>query len=344
MRVVSPAPRPDWRKIFAADPVALPDKAPEWTDAIVALGQYTDASRLYEFEDGRRFVLPLLRKRGLPPQMAWYESFPHACGIGGLVGDDLDDAVVRAVMDDLHSLGALRVSLRPDPIRGEMWQRAAGPGVTVIPRRAHVLDLSGGVEAVSAGLSKSTRAGIRKAKRRGVTVVRDRDGSLLPVYQELYLSSLERWARRQHEPLALARWRAARRDPARKLYQLAERMGESFRLHVAFYRGMPAAASIAVFGNTVHDTRGAMDREVAAWSRANDLLQWTTISEACAAGCSWYHLGESGESESLAHYKERFGARPADYPELHIERFPLTETDRLVRSGVKQLIGFRDAH
>jgi hypothetical protein len=35
-------------------------------------------------------------------------------------------------------------------------------------------------------------------------------------------------------------------------------------------------------------------------------------------------MGETGASESLAHFKSRFGALPYDYAEYRVERLPLT--------------------
>lgn len=343
MRVVSPAPRAAWREVLAEDSRALPEHAPEWIDAMTVAGPYDDASRFYECSDGRRFVLPLVRRRGVSIGGGWYGSFPPAWGIGGLVGRDLDADVVQAVVDDLRGLKAARISLRPDPLQAEAWADVEGGDIVVIPRRAHVIDLAGGADAVRDRFPKSTLRGLRTAEKRGVTVQRDRDGSLLPIYHHLYDTSLARWARHQHEPLALARWRAARRDPVAKMYRLSERLGDAFRLYVAFVDGQPAAATITLMGNTAHDTRGAMDREVATKPRANELLQWTTIKAACDAGCTMFHLGESGKSSSLAQYKERFGARPFDYAEIRIERLPLTKADQSLRSGVKRLLRFQDA-
>ena len=54
--VCSPVPREVWREVQAADPASLPEHRPEWVDAICAAGQFSDASRLYSFPDGRRFV------------------------------------------------------------------------------------------------------------------------------------------------------------------------------------------------------------------------------------------------------------------------------------------------
>jgi hypothetical protein len=340
MRVIAPAPRELWRTVLAQDDHALPEHAPEWIDAMAATGAYQDASRLYEFSDGRQFVLPLVRRRG---PVGWYGSFPPAWGIGGMVGAGVDADVVAAVVDDLRSLDAVRVAVRPDPLQAAAWSAVDGPGVTRIARRAHVIDLAGGVEDVRARLSKLTLRNLRTAEKHGVRIVRDRDGSLLPLYYELYLTSLQRWAEHQHEPLALARWRGIRRDPIDKLQRLAERMGDSLRVNLAFVDDRPVAGSITLLGRTAHYTRGAMDRDLAARPRANDLLMWTTITAACEAGCSVYHLGESGQSTSLARYKERFGARGVDYAEIRLERLPVTRVDSAVRSGVKRLLGYRDA-
>ncbi|MGH2909670.1 MAG: hypothetical protein ACRDK8_10280, partial [Solirubrobacteraceae bacterium] len=77
-------------------------------------------------------------------------------------------------------------------------------------------------------------------------------------------------------------------------------------------------------------------------TRANYLLHSLAIEEACAAGCRHYHMGETGESESLAQFKTRFGARPHRYAQYHLERVPVTAADRRLRAVVKRTIRFRD--
>lgn len=71
MQVVTPAPRPLWRRLLDADTDALADHGPEWIDAMCDDGRYVDASRLYELPDGRRFVLPLTRRRGMAGVGGW---------------------------------------------------------------------------------------------------------------------------------------------------------------------------------------------------------------------------------------------------------------------------------
>jgi Acetyltransferase (GNAT) domain len=328
--------------VLSETPNALPEQAPEWLDAMVATGWYGDASRLYEFRDGRRFVLPLVRRRGLPGP-GWFGSFPQAWGIGGLLGKDLDGTAVRAVLDDLRSLHAAQVTVRPDPLSASIWAQAAcGSRLVSVPRRAHVLDLSGGKETVRERFHPSTRRALRVAERKGVTVETDRHGRLLPVYYELFLRSVDRWAAHQGEPRPLAQWRARRRDPIEKLHTIADHMNGQMSVSIAFVDGAPAAGVIVLFGRTAHYTRGAMDRDIAAPARASHLLQWVSISAACDAGCSTYHMGESGNSESLGTFKERFGAVAVPYDEYRIERIPLSRADSAVRRTVKTVLRFRD--
>ncbi len=90
-------------------------------------------------------------------------------------------------------------------------------------------------------------------------------------------------------------------------------------------------------------TRGAMDKTAASAWRANELLHWLAIQEACERGCRWYHLGETGPSQSLARFKEKLGAVSVPYAEFRLERLPLTRSDQAMRGVVKRMIGFRDA-
>lgn len=347
MRVITPAPREEWRAVVAGDARALPEHAPEWVDAICADGRYADASRLYLADDGRSFVLPLVSRRGPLGLGGWWQGYPPAWGIGGLVGAGVDAAVVQDVLADLRASGRLRIGLRPDPVRWSSWSSVAsaaesGTGVLTIPRRAHVIDLTGGVEAAFRQLSKSARRGTRVAERAGVRVEIDRTGALLDDYQQLHRLSVDRWAARQHEPRALARWRDSRRDPIAKLEAMAEHLGKAFAVTVAYVDDRPAFASITLLGQTAHDTRAAMDRELVEGTYAGDLVQWRLIELACELGCTAYHLGESGQSSSLSQFKEKFGARPLDYAEVRLERLPITRLDQQLRSVVKRLLRFRD--
>lgn len=345
IHVTSPAPREVWKAIFDTDPEAVPYQHPDWFASICESGNYEDVSRLYETHDGRQFVLPLVRRRSLPARLSVAASPPSAWGMGGLVGShNVRYEEMQAVFDDLIHLPYLRVSIRPNPRLAALWAAAVPKGVLSISRRAHVLDLEGGFERVwEERFEKKTRTAVRKAERLGVVVESDTSGRLLPVFYELLQRSFDRWSRQQNEPRFLTHLRGQWRDPYEKFELISRHMGSACRVWVAWVDGKPAAASLVLQHGNVNDSRGAMDKEVASTSRCNELLQKYSIEEACRAGCRYYHLGESGNSTSLAHYKERFGAVPYDYAEYVIERLPITSMDKTARTIVKKLIGFKDA-
>ena len=342
--VTSPAPRDVWADVVSADPGALPEHTPEWTDAVCAVERCTDASRLYEFVDGRRYVLPLVRRSGVRGLGGQLWSFPQGWGIGGPAGANLDAGAVEAIAGDLHSMRAARVALRIDPLEASSWEGVGGPGVTALPRLAHVVTLFPSPEEHLAAMSKTTRRKVMRSQREVLRVEVDTTGALLGDHYSMYLKSVERWAERQHEPLWLARWRAERRDSIEKLQAMATFLGpERFRLIVAYVGEQPAASTIVLLGPITRDTRAALDRDVAVNLNASEAVQWRAIQEAYAYGSTHYNMGESGTSASLARYKEHFLARPVPYAEYRFERLPLTRADIAARSLVKRVIGFKDA-
>ncbi|MGH2874619.1 MAG: GNAT family N-acetyltransferase [Solirubrobacteraceae bacterium] len=338
--VITPPPHDVWHEVLASDPDALLSQTPEWIAALCRDGIHEDASRLYELPGGRRVVLPMVRRRGLPPALTVEASLPPAWGIGGIVAPGgARPADVAAVFRELSGRCTLQTSLTPNPLQAQAWAAARPPRTVTVPRLAHVLSLEDGFDRVwSSRFTGSARTAVRKAQRSGLTIERSTDGGLVPVFLDLYQRSLRRWAHRQHEPLALARFRARVRDPADKLRAMAS-LGE---IWVAFKDGMPAAAILVLQAAAAHYTRGAMDERIAGPTRANYLLHSLAIEAACISGCRHYHMGETGGSKSLAQFKTRFGARAYPYAAYHLERLPLTTANRRLRSAVKRTIGFKD--
>jgi hypothetical protein len=347
--LASPAPRAEWLTLLAADPEALPFQHPGWTDAALAVSGGRDASRLYELPSGVRAVLPAVARPaiGAPRHRSLVlASQPFGWGTGGLVvpGSDLCPEDVAAVFAALARDGALAVSLRPAPRRSAAYEAAAPSAAVQLPHTSHVLDLSGGFDAVwKDRFSGSARRAVRKAERASLTVDHDTDGRLIPEFDALYRLSVQRWAEQQHEPLWLARTRARRRDPARKFATVAATFPGSCRVWVASVSGQPAAAIITLrLGEHVVYWRGAMDKELAGPVRANDLLHRLAIEQSVSEGARFYHLGDSAPGSGLARFKESFGAVPLDYKSFRLERLPLTTLDAGARRVVKRALRFRD--
>ena len=344
MNVTSPAPRDIWRELAAADPNALVFHTPEWTDCICAVDGCEDASRLYEFSYGALMVLPMVRRRSLGGMFTTCASLPMNWGMGGLVSQQpVRPRHTDAVFEDLAMQREVQASIYPDPLQGEVWSAGRSKQAIAIPRLSHVLSLEGGFDAVwKQRFSRETRNHVRKAERSGVSVECDSSGKLIPVFYELFRLSIDRWARQQHEPAPMARWRANRRDPLRKFDYIARAMGDACKVRIAYREGVPAAGIVVLQGANANYMWGAMNKDVVGTTHANELLHTHAIEDACRVGGLHYHMGESGASKPLAHFKERFGARPYSYSEYRLERLPITHADHVIRGFGKRLIGFRD--
>ena len=160
------------------------------------------------------------------------------------------------------------------------------------------------------------------AEKSGVRVEIDRSGALLEEYYQLYLLSIDRWAERQHEPRP---WPGSGppSDPLSKLRAMSEHLGKSFVVTLAYVDDRPAFGSITLLGQTAHDTRAAMDRDLVDKTYAGDLVQWRMIELACELGCTAYHLGETGQ------------LRVSRAVQGHRKSFPPQHMHAMVISGIR---------
>ncbi|MER5378826.1 GNAT family N-acetyltransferase [Streptomyces sp. NPDC002688] len=343
--VTSPAPRDKWQRLVDGSDEALITQTPGWLDCICATDSYEDASRLYEFDNSGGIVVPLARRRGWPAHLIAQDAWPSEWGIGGPVAAEAPDPKqARAVFGDLARLPANRVSVRFGPGVDPAWLSAVPSDFTTLHHTTYILDLDGGFGDVWGRRFKGpVRTAVRKGEKAGVDVEVDRTGRLVPNFYALYQHSIARWAQQQNEPLALARWRRNRIDPLHKFQTVAETFAESCTVWLASYQGQPAAAIMVLHqGPHAKYWRSGMVKELAGPSRAATLLQKLAIEDACAAGCRFYHMGDSVPGSSVSVFKERLGAR--GYPSFGYRRevLPLTSIDQLLRSAAKRLIGFKD--
>jgi hypothetical protein len=343
--VISPAPGDIWADVLAADTEALITQTPDWLACICSVSPYTDASRLYLFDDGRRIVLPFARRLHRPPGLAVEGSWPFDWGIGGPIADGpVDVGHTGSVYADLLEHPALQRTVRPSPLADSAW-RAAPPMFHRVEHATQIVDLAGGFDTVwRSGFRSSVRRAVRKAEQSDLRVEVDRTGRLVGVFYDLYQQSVDRWAARQHEPLPLARWRARRANPLRKFEAVARRLGERCAVWIAWQGDQPAAG-LVVLRHLEHAKywRGAMNSTLASPTRANDLLHRMAIEDACRSGCTRYHMGDSRPGSGLAAFKAGFGAQTYLSHSYRTERLPLSRVDKGVRVVTKAALRFRDA-
>ena len=337
MCVTSPAPREVWSELVERDPFVFPYQTPLGMDAICAAYDAEDASRLYDFSDGRKLVLPLFHRRRLPLQLTMEES-PL---VGSLVSPGpASRQELQAIFSDLADRPSLRTLVRPGALAAEAWADAAPAGLPSVQCRSHVLELGGGFESVwNDRFNGQARRAIRKAEKADIEVECDSASRLLAEFHDLLLLSVDRWAQRRHEPLFIARWRFRRREPIEVMRRMFETLGNACQIWLARVNGQPAAAIVVLFGSNAHYTRGAMNIELAGPTRASFLLQKLAIERACEAGCRYYNMGQTGSSETLARFKNHFGAEPYTHKEYRFERLPFTAVEAPLRGLIKRLPG-----
>ena len=344
VEVISPAPRAQWEEIWHRDPLALPTQGPDWTAALVSASRFQDASRLYRFGDGTNAILPLFSRQGVPKALQILSSPPAAWGFGGLLSDRrlIPEHYCR-IATELECSGTLQVSIRPNPLCAGDWRAVKGEKWLSVPKRAHVLRLSEDFATIRARrFSSNARRHLKTAEAAGLQLVCGSDHELVREFYTLLQGSFDRWAAQQSEPALIARFRGNRRDPLTKFVKISEILGPEMKIFLARLNGRPVAAILVLFGRNAHYTRGAMDKPIAAPTAANYLLHAAAIEEACRRGCASYHMGETGQSQSLADFKEKFGAIGVDYHELRHESLPISRIDALLRSGAKKMLGMRD--
>lgn len=345
--VVSPAPREIWEDMANRDPAAVATQTPAWLDCVCHDGRFSDASRLYEFSNGRKAVLPMARRSRLPRLLTSEASWPFDWGAGGVItsGGPLNAEEVAVIFDDLAIKPALRVSLRINAPAQPVWSGLSRREFTTIHHTTHVLDLRGGFNHLWRHKFRSNvRRNVRKAERSSIEVSVDRSGRLIPLFCDLYEQSIIRWAEQQHEPLRLARWRIRRANPTHKFATVARVFQTSCAVWIASLSGEPVAALITLrHGEHAKYWRGAMNKDAASPVRANDLLHRLAIEDACITGCRSYYMGDTRPGSSLARFKEGFGATPHLTPTYRRERLPLTAADASIRGLVKRALGVHDA-
>jgi GNAT acetyltransferase-like protein len=328
VRVVSPAPREVWAQALAADPLALPTQTPEWTDLTCRALGGVDASRMYEFPDGRLAVLPLVG-RSWAGMRVTEESMPYGFGYGGLLvpGGRATEHEISIVLADLAQRPVLRAALYPSPLAGKEWSAAALPGTVHVEHLSHLVDLKGGFGAVFARYRSDMRRNVKKAGKQTLDVREVRDASLADIFAGLNAQSVDRWAQQRGQPLWMARLVERRRDRVRRLRVALA--GSSCLGWTAHQDGVPIAAYVALFHqDSAFFWMSAINKELADRTRAGALLQSLAIEHACTAGVRWFHLGESNPGSGVARFKEGFGAMPMCQDVLRFERLPLTAADR----------------
>ena len=337
-RVVTPAPRDTWRSLQCRDPDTLPFQTVKWMDWLCSARGYVDASRLYEFDDGRRMVLPLAGTTVGGIRVA-AESMPYGFGYGGPIGDGtpISAADVHAIVEDLRRQPLVRTGISPSPHSAGLWTVARSAALTS-PLLSQVVDLDGGFDTVwSQRYGKKTRNLVRRGAKASLDVRRSSGLDLVTAFESLQRQSVDRWAAQRGQPRWIGRAVERRRDRTGLLVTARTALGDMVAGWTAYLNGEPVAAYVTLsYGTQAVLWMSAMNQDLANRTSAGYLLQSRVIEEACERGARWCHLGESDPGSGVQRFKASFGAASTRHHALRFERLPLTTAFR----GVRRIAGY----
>lgn len=299
---------PRWERFVTDHPDGLIYHHPAWLQVLtreynrpaICLGCEDDGGRL-------RGVLPLVRTRGLPfggsaATARRLSSLPRTPVAGTLSADNQATAtLVRAAMELVSADTCFELKLAaplPDGLRDDLacepWRLSYS--VDLPPRPA---ELRFGDSRNHATIMRA----LRKAQRHGVQVRPAESAADLRTWYPLYVRTMQSHGVPQR-PYRLfeAAWDLLRPRQMMQLL-LAERQSGGGRQ-------LLAGSLFLMFGQTVFYAFNGCESD-ARPLRANDLIHWQAIIDACHTGYQHYDLGEVVETQAGLHrFKSKWGAEP----------------------------------
>lgn len=261
---------------------------------------YEDVTVGTQLENGTSVVLPLLKVgRGVKGLFRNCESTFTGC-YGGLIADgplslSHRQEIYKTVCSH-YRLGELCIT--DNPLLGE----SEGVGDLAVTRQdfTHLLRLGPGYETIESNFAKSNRKAVNRGHRNGIVT---RVAATLREYQvwyDAYQDCLTRWGETatNRYPWALFE----------NVYHLAQAHPEYIKLWVAELEAQVIGAVLVFYCN----------QHVVIWHSSsyekyfplglNNVVRADIIKDACERGYAYFDFNPSGKHESVAQFKDTFGA------------------------------------
>lgn len=326
LNVIEVDPQTDlrWEALMANLPAGL-IYHPIWHKVMEEVYGYKPLHLACEDSTGRLVgILPLFRQRGLRSG-----CILRTVSTGPLVCDEQANAtLLQAAVEWTRARPGTRLHLKlishmPDKlVDGLVGVPAYETYQLALPERLELLHLDSAIKRA-----------INKAIKSGVRVREAETEDELRAWYSLYLQTMRKlvvlpYPYRYYQ----VAWRRLRSRGLLRLL-LAEQVG-------AGRRNLLGGILLLLYGQTVSFASGGW-REQDQALRANDILHWQAIQDACAAGFRWYDLGIVDlDNQGLARYKRKWGAQPEivydySYPIVHAG---ISSRQDLSGNPVKQLV------
>ena len=306
MKTVRSASVSEWDDIWQHCPYATFFHSREWAEiwSVYTKGHVKPDSKLIEFNDGKKVLLPLSSQKRLKGLSKSYLSSPAGTFGGWIAAESLDQAHADRLVDYLmKDLPGIVWRWNPyDPHLFKTGIRAGRQEVT------HALNLETDLQELTKRRSKGNISSMHKAVKSGVQIMQAQNIDDWREYFAVYEDSIQRWG----ESVS-----------SRYTYDLFD---EIFKRKSAYIRLWLARSEAKVIAGALmfYAKQHAVYWHGAALSdyfemRPVNLLMDACIKDAGQRNLTWFDFNPSGGHEGVAAFKKRFGADELPCPVIHTE-------------------------
>jgi CelD/BcsL family acetyltransferase involved in cellulose biosynthesis len=271
-------------------------QTPIWAAVLVeSFPEYRVDTRFYEFADGARVLVPLMRRTRLHGVLATLESMPFGTYGAFLAERALTRAEVDAILADLRRGGpaVLRLMVTPNPL----GRFALPDDVFGSQNFIHYLRLDEGYDIIwRHRFSRGLRYSVRKSARRGVRAGIEHGAAIFLDFCRLYHDTARTWERRP--PFGERFFATVSRLPL-----------ANAQLWVARLEGRMIAGCV-VFTYGLHQTPyvGGFDREFRGYD-PNNLMYAEAMKWGARQGYRYFNFLSSAGIKGVEHFKSSFGTQ-----------------------------------
>jgi lipid II:glycine glycyltransferase (peptidoglycan interpeptide bridge formation enzyme) len=267
---------------------------PGWLEVVEKTFGNKAATKLFEFEDRQKVIVPI----SLIGKQYWickhYISVPFY-NYGGLFSNtEISNVKVNQIIESLTENSTAIVTMCPHP-----FSKVSYPCEFRADKYStHILDLSQGFENIWSAYKDRDQA--RKAKKEGVTIRFGKTIDDFKKYYEIYLDSTKRWGLKEPQPF----------DLYKNLFNIA--IGK-IKLWFAMHDKKNIAGIIlGYFNESVVYWGGAFFYEYGRL-RPNNFLLIEAVKDAYEKGYKYFDFLPSAGIEGVENFKASFGAEKHEY-------------------------------
>jgi lipid II:glycine glycyltransferase (peptidoglycan interpeptide bridge formation enzyme) len=267
---------------------------PDWLEVVEKTFGNKTATKLFEFDDGQKVVVPI----SLIGKQYWifkhYISVPFH-NYGGLFSNrEISKVKVNQIIERLTENSTAIVTMCPHPLSKVKYPDEYRND----KYSTHILDLTQGFESIWNNYNDRDQA--RKARKEGVTIRAGKSMDDFKIYYEMYLNSAKRWGFKESQPFKLFE----------NLFKIT---GKKTKLWIARHEEKDLAGIVLGYRKEIVVYWGGAFFYEYGRLRPNNFLLIEAIKDACEKGYKYFDFLPSAGIEGVEKFKASFGAEKYEY-------------------------------